>query len=45
MLSECPVRTKQPFGQFASFKDQFFQRFIDVMVFDDDSFALYTANI
>src|SRR6266446_423193 len=39
---ECPARTEQPFGQFAPFKDQFFQRFVDVAVFDDDGLAIMT---
>ena len=40
--SERLARAKQPFGQFTSFKDQFFQRFVDVAVFDDDSLAIMT---
>src|SRR2546421_11301389 len=40
--SESLARAKQPFGQLAPFKDQFFQRFVDVAVFDDDGLAIIT---
>src|SRR5437764_13707681 len=40
--SERLARAKQPFGQLAPFKDQFFQRFVDVAVFDDDGLAIMT---